>query len=159
MQATLKPRVKRMEKPAKNILVVDDQGTHAEIRREGETYVLVDVSKNGILLNGGRVTSMATLHHGDEILLPGMKLVFECDDATKTLTSIGGTPDLRVDVERAQVWIRGSKVEVTAKEFQALVAMDVRRGKLIRKDELAKAVWPEFEGAVSDESIEQLVLG
>ena len=34
---------------------------------------------------------------------------------------------------------------------------DGKRGKLIRKDELAKAVWPEFDGAVTDESIEQLI--
>ena len=131
---------------------------HAEVRRDGENYLLVDLSKNGVLLNGERVSPAGALKHGDEIVLPGMTLVFQSDESTRTFTfAAPRKPGLVIDVARAQVAVNGAKVEVTAKEFQALALMDGKRGKLIRKDELAKAVWPEFDGAVTDESIEQLI--
>src|SRR5207245_4189340 len=113
---------------------------------------------NGVLLNGERVSPAGALKHGDEIVLPGMTLVFQSDESTRTFTfAAPRRVGLVIDVARAQVSVSGVRVEVTAKEFQALALMDGKRGKLIRKDELAKAVWPEFDGAVTDESIEQLI--
>jgi hypothetical protein len=50
---------------------------HAELRREGDTYVIVDLgSTNGIEVNGRRV-KRATLEPGDRISLGQTELVFE----------------------------------------------------------------------------------
>src|SRR4051812_10254681 len=50
---------------------------HAELRREGESYVIVDLgSTNGIEVNGRRV-KRATLEPGDRIALGQTELVFE----------------------------------------------------------------------------------
>ena len=46
---------------------------------------------------------------------------------------------------------------LTAKEFLALRAMVVQAGSILSKDALAHQVWPEYEGAVGDVNIEQLI--
>ncbi len=53
--------------------------------------------------------------------------------------------------------MEGREVSLTAKELLALSALQRRGGNLCSKDELARHVWPEFEGAVDDESIEQVI--
>jgi hypothetical protein len=59
---------------------LDDPNTsrrHAEVRREGDRWVVADLgSTNGIKVNGSRV-SEAELHPGDEVTLGVMKLRFE----------------------------------------------------------------------------------
>jgi hypothetical protein len=50
---------------------------HAEIRRDGDAWVIADLgSTNGVKVNGGRVAE-AELHPGDEIMLGLVKLRFE----------------------------------------------------------------------------------
>jgi DNA-binding response OmpR family regulator len=48
-------------------------------------------------------------------------------------------------------------VPLTAKEYRALALLDARRGALVSKDELAAHVWPEYDGAVADCNLTQLV--
>jgi hypothetical protein len=59
---------------------LDDPNTsrrHAEVRREGDAWVIADLgSTNGIKINGHRVAE-AALHPGDEVTLGLMKLRFE----------------------------------------------------------------------------------
>jgi EAL domain-containing protein (putative c-di-GMP-specific phosphodiesterase class I) len=53
-------------------------GHHAELRREGEDLLLVDVgSTNGTLLNGVRVREPKTLHHGDVVHFGQMVFAIE----------------------------------------------------------------------------------
>ena len=53
---------------------------HAEIRREGDGFFVVDLgSKNGTLLNGDQVQSRQRLHHGDVITLGEHVLTFADD--------------------------------------------------------------------------------
>ena len=62
-------------------IVVDDAGAsrrHAEIRRDGARYVLVDLeSTNGVYVNGER-TDHAVLSHGDVVSIGRSQLHFEC---------------------------------------------------------------------------------
>ena len=62
-------------------IVVDDADAsrrHAEIRRDGTKYVLVDLeSTNGVCLNGER-TNRAVLSHGDVVSIGRSQLHFEC---------------------------------------------------------------------------------
>jgi len=62
-------------------IVVDDAGAsrrHAEIRRDRDRHVLVDLnSTNGVYLNGER-TDQAVLSHGDVVSIGRAQLHFEC---------------------------------------------------------------------------------
>jgi pSer/pThr/pTyr-binding forkhead associated (FHA) protein len=134
---------------------------HAEIRWTGTGYELVDLgSKNGTLLNCKPISGAAALHHGDEIRLPAVTLRFELVEATAAFSFSEGPSGARglvIDRDRARATLDGREVELTAKEFMLLVALDDRRGRLLKKDDLARAVWPEYHGDVSDENIEQLI--
>ena len=66
-------------------------------------------------------------------------------------------PVLAVDLQKGCVYVEGQEVGLTAKELLALAALHAKSGNLCSKDELARHVWPEFEGAVDDESIEQVI--
>ena len=86
--------------------------------------------------------------------------------AVRVRPRIGRTPlrvelptdsGLRVDLERAEVWVNGRQVSLGPKEYLALAFLYRRRGALVTKEELAAQVWPEFQGAVSDYNIEQLI--
>jgi hypothetical protein len=137
---------------------------HAEVRWDGARFLLADLdSKNGTLLNGGRVCAPEPLRNGDEITLPGrpgLTLAFAVTEATVTLDARpadGGEKGLRLDTRTAVVWLDGRAVQVSAKEYHTLVFLAERRGGLVTKTELAERVWPEVGGAVADYSVEQLV--
>src|SRR3990172_1877718 len=64
---------------------------------------------------------------------------------------------LVIDPARGMASVDGRLIRITAKEFQALSYLRSRNGALCTKDELARHVWPEYEGAVEDYNLEQLV--
>jgi sigma-B regulation protein RsbU (phosphoserine phosphatase) len=65
---------------------------HAEIRREGATFVVVDLgSKNGTLLNGDQVASTQRLRNGDVITLGEHILTFSDETATDEEAAPEGT--------------------------------------------------------------------
>jgi hypothetical protein len=153
---------------------------HAEVRWDGARYVLNDLqSKNGVLLNGRRVTVPEPLQHDDVITLPGqpgLLLAVDLADETHTLRwedpgdataqpAGGGEPApaeaaagaIRVDIETAELWVRGRRVHITRKEYLALVLLADACGRLVTKDALAAHVWPEYHGDVGDASIERLI--
>src|SRR5688572_10641651 len=64
---------------------------HAEIRRDGDGFFVVDLgSKNGTLLNGDSVATRHRLHHGDVITLGEHVLTF-ADDAGEEDAAPEGT--------------------------------------------------------------------
>lgn len=145
-----------------NDIVVDSvyaSSHHAQVWWDGEHYVLHDLgSKNGTVLNGQRVTEPQLLRSGDVISLPGLMLVFYADEETLTLArEESARGELRVDTKTAEVWVRNRQVSVTAKEYLALALLYEKGGALVSKEELARHVWPEYQGAVGDENIEQLI--
>src|SRR5579884_3927478 len=62
---------------------------HAELRRDGDGYLLVDLgSKNGICVNGRPVGAPQPLADGDVISIPGaddVSLAYEGDEETVTV--------------------------------------------------------------------------
>ncbi len=57
---------------------------HAEIRREGDAYVLKDLgSKNGTMLNGESIADERRLRHADVISLGEHRLVFRVDEMAR----------------------------------------------------------------------------
>ena len=82
----------RIGRQAGNDVVLDDSlngvsRSHAEIRREGGSYVIVDLkSRNGIWINGKRVKEKAALALGVPVNVGAFELVLE-DDASGTFES------------------------------------------------------------------------
>lgn len=155
-------------------------GRHVEIRWDGRAYVATDRgSKNGTWVNGQRLEGQHVLREGDVITLPSnppTELEFDIVSETVTLrldeelaphppaapapppkTATATTFDLRLDRRTAEAIVRGRAVSLTAKEYMALAALDDADGAIVGRNDLARAVWPEYEGAVGDENIEQLV--
>jgi pSer/pThr/pTyr-binding forkhead associated (FHA) protein len=68
---------------------------HCLIRLGAEEATLVDLgSSNGTYLNGSRVRSQATLHHGDEVQLGACRFLVELgeDDHLDLDTAVGAGP-------------------------------------------------------------------
>lgn len=130
---------------------------HAEIVRSGDGWVVRDLgSKNGTSVNRRRILSEVPLSEGDEIEIPGGSWVYRRTDETLTL-QMSKRARIDVDPKHAEVKVDGKPIGVTARELLALAALAEDPGALVTKDDLAKKVWPETGGVVSDESIEQLI--
>lgn len=183
----LRDTVTTIGRTSDNTLVVPSEsmsGRHAEVRWDGRRYMLTDLgSKNGTWLNGERLAAPHALRPGDVITLPSRPPVqFGFDVVNETVTldpelmrssevragdgavpapatpqGARGRPELWVDERTAEVWARGTKVAVTAKEYMAVAALYAAAGALVSRNELAARVWPEYQGAVGDENIEQLI--
>lgn len=134
---------------------------HAQVRREPWRYVLEDLgSRNGTLVNGTPVTAPHHLQNGDLILIATTPLRFEDPNATIPMTR----DSLRL--AHLPVWVNaasgeahafGKRLDLAPKEFSLLALLYERAGEVCEKDEIARAVWPEYAGAVSDYNIETLV--
>lgn len=131
---------------------------HAEVRASGGGFTLVDLdSKNGTTRNGEPVTGSVELRDGDEIGVAGFILTFHSGEATLTASKQPFRSGLRVDRDRGEVALNGTTLQLTPKEFLTLDVLDRDRGKLVERDALAKMVWPEYDGIMSDENVDQLV--
>lgn len=134
---------------------------HAEIHWDGGHYVIYDLgSKNGTSVNGQRLNERQALAQGDELTLAGVTFSFDLESDTLTLQA-DPPPEqpgpIRVDTVTAEVWVRGERVSLSAKEYLALAHLARSAGALVSKEALAQSVWPEYEGQVSDYNVEQLV--
>jgi DNA-binding winged helix-turn-helix (wHTH) protein len=135
---------------------------HAEIAGDGGNYVLHDMgSKNGTLVNGSRVTAPQPLVAGDIISfpgLPGVELAFSTGEETVLVTrQEQAARPIVLDPRTAEVRVRGLLVKLTPKEYFALAVLYEQAEGLVKKEEFAARVWPELEGLVGDDSIEQVV--
>jgi pSer/pThr/pTyr-binding forkhead associated (FHA) protein len=143
-----------------NDVVLDDERAsryHARITWAAGTFSIEDLgSRNGTQVKGQRLAAAQSLQTGDVISLPGLIVVFQTARAAETVAETH-IADLNVDEVGGFVTVRGQQVALTAKEFLAITLLNRRAGGLVRKNELAEYVWPEYEGAVGDYNIEQLI--
>jgi DNA-binding response OmpR family regulator len=134
---------------------------HAEVRRESWRYVLVDLgSRNGTAVNGQPIQGEYQLQHGDTILIATTPLRFEDPNATVTVSrSALHQAHLPVWVNTAagEAYAFGRRLDLAPKEFALLALLYERAGTVCEKDEIARRVWPEYDGVVSDYNIETLV--
>ena len=148
-------------------IVLDDQFAsrhHAEIRRIDNAYQIHDLSsKNGILVNGRRLAPGSTnwLDDGNELQLASTRFRFRDPSATMTAPSLIaiGELALRVDESTRQVFVDGVALEppLSVKQFDLLWFLYQNMGRVVSKDEIAQAVWPELEGDVYDANIDRMV--
>jgi DNA-binding response OmpR family regulator len=134
---------------------------HAEIRRDTWRYLLVDLgSRNGTLVNGEAIQEPYQLANGDTILIAATPLRFEDPNATVTVAREAlrqAHLPLWVNQAAGEAYAFGQRLDLAPKELALLALLYDRAGQVCDKDEIAKIVWPEYNGIVSDYNIETLV--
>lgn len=131
---------------------------HAQVEWNGDQYLLRDLgSRNGTYLNGRRIEAPAALRHGDLIGIGGFTLFFDAADETIGAEEDATPAGLRVELTTARAWVGERELQLTAKEFLALRTLYGRGEALVTKEDLAQAVWPEYQGGVGDYNIEQVI--
>jgi DNA-binding response OmpR family regulator len=134
---------------------------HAVIRVEGSQYLLEDAgSKNGVFLNGQRVSRPHPLEDGDRIqLAPGVELIFVDSEATAPLPG-RVRQGLALDRAERRVMVDGRELvpplSTAQYDFVALLAEEP--GRVYSRQEIIAAVWPDVDPeGVSDDAIDALV--
>ncbi len=148
-------------------IVLDDQFAsrhHAELRRHENAYQVHDLqSKNGVTVDGVRLASGGTvwLQDSSEIQFASTRFRFYDPSATVTAPSLIAVrePGLKVDMNTRQVFVDGELLApaLSTKQFELLWFLYQNRGRVVSKDEIAQAVWPEMEGEVYDANIDRMI--
>ena len=146
-----------------NDVVVPDRWVsrhHAEIRRTGMRYELVDLdSKNGLYLNGARVTAPAHLQNGDQIAIaPNAILTFVDSESTAPVTL--ARRGVRIDESARRVWVNGQELApaLSGAQFALLRTLSAQPGHVYTRDDLIAAIWPDEDAAgISDEAVNSLI--
>ncbi len=128
---------------------------HAKICWEEGYYVLRDLgSANGTFLNGRHIQRPNPLHTGDEIVIGSAQFIFQ--DPEATLQEIH-CPQLTVGEEAHEIWVNHELVLLSPKE-QALFGLLHRHlNEVCSKQQIADAVWSEYEAGVADYQIQSLI--
>ena len=126
---------------------------HARVDLEGTRYAIQDLgSKNGLFVNGKRVTRPVYLEDGDRIqLAPKCQLTFVDNEATAPLYP--GQGGVVVDQESRRVWVGGQELvpSLSSAQFALLQTLLAEPGRVFSRDELIDAVWPDQNPAgISD---------
>lgn len=134
---------------------------HAHIRMEGTHYTLEDAgSKNGVFINGQRVTGSRPLEDGDRIqLAPGLELIFVDSEATAPLPG-RNSQGLSLDRAERRVWVSGRELvpPLSTAQYDFLALLTEEPGRVYSRQEVIAAVWPGVQAeGVSDDAIDALV--
>ena len=152
--------------PGCDVLVADRRVSrkHAEVVRVRDGFVLRDCdSKNGTFVNGERIQGEHRLEDGDEIQLAlCCQVLFVGPGATAPLAlrEVPAEGPLALDEKAHRVWVRGKEVKppLSAAQFRLLAVLWSEPGRVVTRDEIARAVWPdEKESGVSEQAIDALV--
>jgi len=133
---------------------------HAEIRRKGTRYMLHDLgSKNGLFLNGKRVSDPVPLEDGDQIqIAPRCLLTFVDSEATAPVFQ--AQRGVVIDESACRVWVQGQELEppLSSAQFTLLTILTEQPGRVFTRDELIALVWPDEDpSGISDEAVNSLV--
>ena len=128
---------------------------HARLVREGRRVMLEDLnSTNGTFLNEERILEPMELRDGDTVGVGDVKFTYRDPD-----TTIGGMLRVELDLDASAGVVRVNRrvVNLSPKEFALLMHLYERRGKVCSKDDIGKAVWPEYQEGIYEYQIENLV--
>lgn len=135
--------------------------THARIRLESGRYVVEDAgSKNGVFVNGQRVTDSRPLEDGDRIqVAPGLELTFVDSGATAPLPG-QSAPKLELDRTERRVRVQGQELipPLSTAQYDFLALLIEEPGRVYSRAEVIASVWQDAapEG-VSDDALDALV--
>lgn len=128
---------------------------HARIQRKGRHVLLEDLnSANGTFLNGEQIRAATELREGDEITVGEVTFTFHDPDTTFRDT---GAIDLEVNTGAGVVRINRRVVSLSPKEFSLLAYLYEHRNQVCSKDDIGRAVWPEYKEGIYDYQIENLM--
>lgn len=137
---------------------------HAEIYFVDNGYQIRDLgSKNGVYVRGERLGAdeRVWLNDGDELQFASTRFRFHDPSATVTAPALMAVrePGLRVEEATRQVFVDGVALDppLSVKQFDLLWFLYQNRGRVVSKDEIAQAVWPEAQGDVYDANIDRMV--
>jgi DNA-binding response OmpR family regulator len=136
---------------------------HARVERRNQGYLLIDLgSKNGTHVNGQEVSQPRLLQDGDEVQIAlCVKLSFIGAEATVPLSFEGVTgSSIRIDQGTRRVWVRGQELDppLSPAQYRLLELLVNADGKVISRDEVVSAVWPDdVEAGISEQAIDALV--
>ena len=94
------------------------------------------------------------LRDGDQIAIGGVILTYRDPDSTFRDDPF---PELAVDRVAGLVRLDRKVIALSPKEFNLLVYLYEHRGAVCSKDQISQIVWPEYQEAVYDYQIENLV--
>lgn len=163
----LSAEITHVGRTATNQVVLDDQFAsrqHAQVHRINTDYQIHDLgSKNGVYVNGRRLSSGGTawLEDGCEVQFASTRFRFQDPSATLTAPALMAVqePGLRVETATRQVYVDGRLLDpaLSVKQFDLLWFLFQNRGRVVSKDEIALAVWPEAQGDIYDANIDRMV--
>lgn len=128
---------------------------HARLNRSGRRVMLEDSgSTNGTFLNDERIITSMELRDGDIVSVGDVKFTFRDPDSTM---GVRLRVELDLDASAGIVRVNRRIVNLSPKEFALLMHLYEHRGKVCSKDDIGKAVWPEYQEGIYDYQIENLV--
>ena len=138
---------------------------HFRIVRDENGYSVEDLgSKNGTYVNGAAVRGSVQLQDGDEIQVAlSVRLLFVGAEATLPLTQEMlrvAQPGLRLNKSQRQVWVNGAVLEppLSLSQYRLLEILWEQKGKIVTREEVIAAVWPESdEAGITEQAIDALV--
>jgi len=138
---------------------------HFRIVRDENGYSVEDLgSKNGTYVNGAAVRGSVQLQDGDEIQVAlSVRLLFVGAEATLPLTQEMlrvAQPGLRLNKSQRQVWVNGVVLDppLSLSQYRLLEILWEHKGKIVTREEVIAAVWPESdEAGITEQAIDALV--
>jgi DNA-binding response OmpR family regulator len=116
-------------------------------------------SKNGLFVNGRRVSTSVSLRNDDRIQLsPRYQLCFV--DAEATAPLIQGQGDVLIDEDGCRVWVKGQELDppLSSAQFALLQFLVRTPGRVHSRDVLRGVAWPDQDpSGISDEAINSLI--
>jgi DNA-binding winged helix-turn-helix (wHTH) protein len=138
---------------------------HVRIYREDDSYFIQDLdSRNGTWVNGQQLKGSRRLVDGDEIRLAlAVRMRFVGVGATAPLpfevpATINGR--LKLDREARTVFVGDTEMDppLSPPQYRLLELLFLNMGRIITRDEVIDAVWPDVSGeGVSEQAIDALV--
>ncbi|MBN2394286.1 MAG: winged helix-turn-helix domain-containing protein [Anaerolineae bacterium] len=134
---------------------------HLEVIEEFGRWVLVDHSRNGVLVNDVLLCNdRHALQHGDRIGIgASVELRFDDPNSTSAMMPPLQTEGVVLDAETLAVWRDGVYIDVewSPQEFALLRFLDQRRGHLCTYDEIVAAIWGSADPTYGRGHVHELV--
>ncbi len=138
---------------------------HLRVLHDEGGYSVEDLgSKNGTYVNGAPVRASMQLQDGDEIQVAlSVRLLFVGAEATLPLTQEMirvAQPGLRLNKSQRQVLVNGIVLDppLSLSQYRLLETLWERKGKIVTREEVIAAVWPDSdEAGITEQAIDALV--